>query len=308
MSLLACDSLEDVFLAVADTNLKNVFPRLSSLGDADAVLSGLANEEFNELRKLCPNPAIADLLLMQNEFYNTKGHLKAKLAEIPFTEIPNGSITAETVERLWNAMETPFDDVMSEPFAAIHNLATELKEGLPTLIDWVLDNAFLCWMLKQAAKLCTKTFHAPLIADHIVPFVKFKVFEIIWRACAAGADMKLFAESFLSGELDQPEFHSHCTAGLDERRAMLSKYLPEEAVNTVFSEETGLLDRLQKQADDFLIEAIGEAKGIAFGPERVFGYLCGLQQQTYNLRLCIAGKVNSIHADLLRSRLRRTYA
>lgn len=289
---------------VTDTPLKDAFPRASTLAEADSILSGLAHEEFTELRRLCPDPAVADLFIFGNEFYNCKGHLKAKLAGLACEPVPDGRVTPEAVERLWNGLVTPFDAILAEPIATLRRLVAEPPVDVATLIDWILDGAYLRWASRTAREL-----RAPLIRQYVESFALFRTMAMTWRAQAAGVPMDQFAAIVLTGELDRPELRKQCTADREQRRQWLLKRLPEPVVEAIFTgDERELMDRFDVQIDNYLLRTACEMKAITFGPERVFGYLIAVQRQTHNLRLCLAGQANRIPTELLSGRLRGSYA
>jgi V/A-type H+-transporting ATPase subunit C len=60
-------------------------------------------------------------------------------------------------------------------------------------------------------------------------------------------------------------------------------------------------------ADDWLMSYLRDAKNVPFGPERVFGYLVGLEAESYNLRLVLGGRVRGISPERLQGRLRSCY-
>jgi len=67
------------------------------------------------------------------------------------------------------------------------------------------------------------------------------------------------------------------------------------------------LTAFARLSENLILDRVRPAKSVAFGPDRVFGYLCGLRTEAYNLRLALAGKVNKISTQLLRARVRRQY-
>ncbi len=96
-------------------------------------------------------------------------------------------------------------------------------------------------------------------------------------------------------------------------KEIMKKELPAEIVNSVVSDKVEAnrdnlnLMQCEKVLANYLLDTIKLAKYITFGPERVFGYLCGLDVETYNLKLVIGGKINKIERRLLKDRLRNCY-
>src|SRR3990172_2897146 len=65
--------------------------------------------------------------------------------------------------------------------------------------------------------------------------------------------------------------------------------------------------RYEVATDNYLLDVILPVKRVPFGPERVFGYLCGLTAEVFNLKLLLGGKVHRIENNLLREQLQKTY-
>ncbi len=206
-SLLASVSIEEVFLAVTDTPLKELFPRASALADADAIVSQRAHQEFIDLRRYCPNPLVADLFLFRSEFYNVKGYLKEKLAGLSVEPVPNGSVSREHVERLWDGLETPFDDVFAQPVRRLRALANEPPVDVATLADWVMDGAYLDWSIRAARKI-----GSPLIEQYVQHWALLSAVGMAWRARDAGIEMARFAPVVFVGELARADLQEICAA------------------------------------------------------------------------------------------------
>ena len=78
-----------------------------------------------------------------------------------------------------------------------------------------------------------------------------------------------------------------------------------EAMKAAEDEQIALFER---EAANQLFATARRGRIQAFGPERVLSYLVMLSREMYNLNLVVSGRFNRIHPDLLRGRLRETYA
>lgn len=303
-ALLSSVTIEEVFVAVTDTPLKDAFPRASALTDADAIVSQRAHHELVELRRYCPDPLVVDMFLLRNEFYNVKGYLKEKLAELSVETVPDGRVSRDDVERLWEALETPFDDVLAAPVRRLRALASEPPVDVATLVDWVMDAAYLDWSIRAA-----RGIGSPLIERYVERWAVLSAVGMFWRARDAGIEAARLVPIVLVGELARVDLREVCTADAEQRPALLARFMPEAFVQSIFAGEAAeLMERFQVEVDRYLVGLAREMKHVPFGPERVFGYLSGLTRQTHNLRLCFAGRANRIEPALLKRRLRESYA
>ena len=70
---------------------------------------------------------------------------------------------------------------------------------------------------------------------------------------------------------------------------------------------TPSLPGYEKTVEDTLMERLEAARLFVFGPERVFGYLKGLETETINLRLAIGGRLQGAPPEDINRRLRKGY-
>ena len=65
---------------------------------------------------------------------------------------------------------------------------------------------------------------------------------------------------------------------------------------------------MEKTADDIWMSRAKEAKYVPFGAPVLLGYLIALEYQTKNIRIILAGKDTGLSSEIIRERLRATYA
>ncbi len=119
---------------------------------------------------------------------------------------------------------------------------------------------------------------------------------------------KLFAYQSSVGAIH--ELPLHVVHG-NQFMGLFGQHLPEnENITQLLSSNLfpKISFRYEVATDNYLLDVILPVKRVPFGPERVFGYLCGLTAEVFNLKLLLGGKVHRIENNLLRERLRKTYA
>ena len=188
------------------------------------------------------------------------------------------------------------------------------KEWLPFIIDLIFDGAYL----RYVEDFCKK-IEVEIIKRYLKTFQLMKGLEVIRRAISLKLDMQLLDQYFLEG-FEQ----SHLIRKLVVNKAWTSEKTLREAFAGAYC-NTPLLEqyfiqmlssnlfpkicfRYEVATDNYLLDVILPVKRVPFGPERVFGYLCGLTAEVFNLKLLLGGKVHRIENNLLRERLRKTYA
>ena len=304
--LVSIEDLNDVFLSVSDTAYKDAFPIIENLYAADWILTGVYDERLAEMRRYSPRADVAGMFLVTRDFGDLKAFLKHKLAgmEIPRGNNNHGGITDATWERVYDGLKTDLPGFWTEAASVIRaEAAAGPPEAVPQAIDLVLDSEYLIQQVRTA-----RAIGYPIIIEWAKGLMIVKTVEIIWRAKEGNYDMPRLRRLFLREELDQPLLRELIDLPLAAWPDRLRPALLGPAIDDVFSRpERERVTRLAKRGEDLLLGRVRAAKSVTFGPDRVFGYLCGFRTEIYNLRLVLAGKVNRISTKLLQARLREQY-
>lgn len=187
------------------------------------------------------------------------------------------------------------------------------KESLPFIIDLICDGAYLRYIEYFYSK--TKV---EIIERYLKIYQLVQGLAVIRRAMASRLDMKLLDQYFLERFNKEHIFHK-----LTKNMAWTSEKTVLETLGGTYC-NTPLLDQYfiemlslnlfpkisfqyEVVTDNYLLDIIEPVKFIPFGPERVFGYLCGLTAEIFNLKLVLGGKVHRLESKFLKERLRKTY-
>jgi len=302
--MVAVDGLNDIFLSISDTGYKDSFPIIEKLYEADSVISEAYVDRVNEVARYSPRAEVAGMFLVEFDFRNFKAYLKNTLTDLEIEPGEHGSIPDELWERVYNDLKTDLPDFWARAAGIIRaEISEDRPELTPQVIDLVLDAEYLNQQVKTARKI-----GYPLIISWAEGLKTIKAVEIIWRSKAAGYDLDLLKRLFLRDELADPVFAELLELPFEEWPARLRTTILEPIVDEVFSAPEGeRLTTFARLSENLILDFVRPAKNVAFGPDRVFGYLCGLRTEAYNLRLALAGKVNKISTQLLRARVRRQY-
>ncbi|HHT9108830.1 MAG TPA: V-type ATPase subunit [Candidatus Wunengus sp. YC64] len=181
------------------------------------------------------------------------------------------------------------------------------NELMPFIIDLIFDGAYL----RYIEDYC-KRIEVEIIKRYLKTYQLVKGLEVIRRAISLGLDMNLLNQYFLEG-FDQNHVFRKILNETTERtektlREIFAETYSGMSLPSLFSEVSKNISfRCEVVTDNYLLDILRPAKYTPFGPERVFGYLCGLTTEVFNLKLVLGGKVHRIENNLLRERLRNTY-
>ena len=328
--LLSTDDFKDVLANMNNTPLKPYFTRVKHLYEFEALLDEYYYNRLDEIRSLSPETAVCDFFLLRNDVHNLKRFIKCKILGASVDKLFRGTMSRDEWGDVWQDKSTALPEIFRESVSFVkkvvlqhnHNQITPhispasqggeevmvKEESLPFIIDLIFDGAYLRYVEDYCKKI-----EVEIIKRYLETYQLMKGLEVIRRAISLRLDMNLLSQYFMEGFDKGHVFH---------KLAKNTVWASEQTVRDVLIEthckatlQGLLLSNLSRNisfqyevaTDNYLLDMLRPVKYIPFGPERVFGYLCGLTTEVFNLKLLLGGKVHRVENDLLRERLRKTY-
>ena len=332
--LLACRDFNDVLAGLNATPLKTRFTHVKHLYEYETLLHDYYYSRLREIRALSPDTAVCDFFLVKNEVAG----LKQRIKDDVFGNGAAKSLDEYVRADAWQGAAAVFPEALNESVSCVRNTATRRsKHQQAFIIDLIFDGAYL----RYVDNLSQKTEGA-IIRRYLKTYHLIKGIAAIRRAVAMGIDRELFRRYVLRG-LDEGHVFcklAACKAWPSEKAMSdmmsaksagkpfhFSRQSEEDSPFPLTETEPGetgtfpdgslmrTLPGLFQQnsfvyevaADNYLLDMLHPVKRTPFGPERVFGYLCGLTTEVFNLKLALGGKMHRIGDGVLRGRLRKTY-
>jgi len=297
---LELSSLEDVLHSLNETPWSAAFAAPQELREADSKVRTLAASLREEMRRFCPDPKLADLLELPEEFRSLKSFVKRQ--EFGLDVAPGVSrYREETWAALWTGQETELP-VHFQRAAAQAKAALGGKPKTLALLEAALDSARLT-ALCEAARETGSQF----IGEYYRRHETAKGVELLWRGHIAGLDPKL-QRLLLEGRQEPALFRALRESEETEWPALLASALEGLATDRLgWASGVDRIREFIRAADEWLMAFLRPARRVAFGAERVFGYLVGLDAEAFNLTLCLSGRAYGIEPEVLRDHLRACY-
>src|SRR3989339_415345 len=328
--LLSIDDFKEVLASLSYTPLKTYFAHVKHLYEFEKLLDKYYYNRLYEMRSLSPDSAVCDFFLLGNDVHNLKIFIKSKILGASVDKFFRGTISRDEWDDVWQNKSTALPEIFRESFSLIKKIIMDnnynqitphispplqgedeggvKKETLPFIIDLIIDGAYLRYVEDYCRKI-----EVEIIKRYLETYQLVKGLEVIRRAVALKLNMNLLNQYFMEGFDKGHVFH---------KLAKNTVWASEQTVRDVLIEthckatlQGLLLSNLSRNisfqyevaTDNYLLDMLRPVKYIPFGPERVFGYLCGLTTEVFNLKLLLGGKVHRVENDLLRERLRKTY-
>lgn len=320
--LLSINNLNDVLTNLSNTPLKAYFTDAKHLNEFETLLDNYYHDKLYEIRSLSPHSAVCDFFLIRNDILNLKKFIKFKTLRISVNKFLRGIISKDTWDDEWHGKATSLPKVFKEAISFFKKITMQYSQNripsypftqLPFIIDLVCDGTYLRYIKNFSSEI-----NIEIVKRYLMIYQFVKGLEVIRRAMALGLDMKLLEQYFLEGFDKEHVFYKliKSTAWISEKTVheafvgaccntpLLDQYFIQMLSLNLFP---NISFQYEIVTDNYLLDIIRPVKYIPFGPERVFGYLCGLTVEVCNLKLVLGGKVHGIENKFLRERLKKTY-
>lgn len=298
-NLAGLEKVDDLFHRLQETSLReHMVPGAVSWEDWSTILDNYVHEQVVSLRRNCPNPGIADLFTLSEDYLNLKRAVQNR-SGYPFNM--NVFPEARLVE-VASGTTNLLPDIIRPAVTSLSNVSGGDAES-QMLVDIVLDGAYLRHYMALADELGVS-----MVRDWVKLRVLGRALVVLWRAARAGHSLKLYQQHFLP----IGDFNGIITdlCSMADPRAWGSVIpgslgdLWSQALEADEDEQVSLFEMLSA---NYLTAMSRRVKLQTAGPERVAGFLWGLWVEAFNLKLVISGKLNKLDAGLLKSRIRDTY-
>jgi V/A-type H+-transporting ATPase subunit C len=306
-AMIEAKSPEEAFKYLQDAEYGNFSGEIRSASDYEKLLKQESEKTFKLLREISPFPEVFDLFLLKNDFHNAKVILKGE-----FMDHINDEVLLDSGLTQPSVLKTMIRErkLVKLPVQMKKGIEEALdifnKTGDPQTIDIVMDKA-LYQQMKDSAAIYDESFIAVLLGimtdlANISTFFRLKNMkrssDFLSKVLLPGGkiEFQIFiknfnetADSFLNAVRYTP-YGSLCEEGLAGYNS------------------SGSFTLFEKLSDNYIISYIRKSRYVTFGVEPLVAYLIGKQYEIKNAGIIMVGKINKIPNDVIRERLRDTYA
>lgn len=254
-------------------------------------------------------PVKRDFFLFQyvNDYHNLKTLMKAEILNIDASDTlsPVGSIDPAKMTTLVRERNfLPMTVEMKNAFNEAMDLFSRSND--PQVIDLILDRA--CYA--DLTEIAAASGHKFLI-DYVKLLIDTINLKTFVRLRQMGKAWDFFARVFIrDGNISDKLF----VGGYDEPYNQFADKLIPFGMQDVMLEggamlkDTGKFTAFEKLCDNTLIEYVKDAKYVPAGIEPLVAFLVAKENEIRNARIIMAGKLAGLSPELIRERLRETYA
>jgi V/A-type H+-transporting ATPase subunit C len=301
--MLEAESFSEAARILADCG----YPDMSDMGaeELEAALSARRSELLDELGRIAPERQLIEAFRLKYDYHNAKTLIKAEKSKADVDRIlsRSGRISPEKMKEAFNN-----SDYRDLPFA----LAEAIKEaagilartGNPQLADFFLDRAYFAEQLSLAEGLS-----GGFLKDYVKLQIDIANLRAMVRTLRMGRGASFLTTALIPGGNVKPEsLAAAVAAGESISRLFSSTLLAEAASIGEEAAKGGSLTEFELCCDNTVMRFIKLAKSKSFGSEPVVAYLAAVENEITCARMILTGKLAGIKSELIRERLRETYA
>ncbi len=273
----------------------------------ERLLAWEQKKTYEFIMSIAPEKTHLLMFAYANDYHNLKTLLKAEFLNIDASESlsPVGTIEPMKMAALVRERNfLPFTSEMKDAFNEAVDLFSRSND--PQTIDLVLDKACYADMgaIAEEAENDFLTGYVKLLIDTI----NLKTFV---RLRQMGKPWDFFLRVFINGgNISEKLF----VEGYDEPFLQFAERLHPYGMQGAMTEggailkNTGKFTVFEKCCDNKLIDYVKNAKYVYAGIEPLVAFLVAKENEIRNARIIMAGKLAGLSSELIRERLRETYA
>lgn len=272
----------------------------------DAALAATREATLSDLATSVPDPRYLDIFRIKYDYHNVKAVLKAQAMNTdPVHMLMDGGRVEK--EELMTAVLDGNMDMLPSRLAEAAEAAKEVLDTTrdPQLCDIILDR--WCYLDLNAV---AKETESPFLQGYVKAQIDGANLRSLVRALRMGKNAD-FLEGILfeGGEIDEAAILKVAAAAGSGLSDLYSPTLLAGAAEAgAAALQGGSLTDFERACDDALTDYLAGAQLMPFGEGPVLGYLAARETEYTNLRILLLGRGSELQADVIRARLRASYA
>lgn len=267
----------------------------------------LSLEDFyREMVKICPVSSVVDLFRVKYDAHNIKTLIKANILkkELDNILIDAGSIELPKLkEMLKDETYRDLPNVFKE--AVIKAIDEYNNNKNPQVIDIIIDSSMLERQLELA-----KESKISYLVDYLMLQIDILNIKTFIRAKEQKREKDFLKQVLIKGgKLDVDVFLNNYVEDIENFANKIYhtdhyKWLREGIEEYIKTKDLG---RIEKAADNYIINILKNSKFVSFGAEPIVAYMFAKENEIKLIRIILTGKKNKVAPDIIRERLRDIY-
>lgn len=271
-----------------------------------AALEARVAAVFNEVENMVPEPALVQLFRLKYDYHNAKTLIKAQAAGVDGAPLlsQRGTVPVETLQNAF--VSDDYRDVTPALAEAMQAAAGILaRTANPQTADFALDRAYFAQLLALTESVQDGGF--------ALGYVRLQIDGANLRAAVRtrrmGKDADFLKTALVpGGTLAEDRVAAAAESGETLAALYHMTWLEKAAAAGAAAMSGGALTGFELLCDNALLDYVREAKLCSFGAAHVVAYLAAMENEVTAARMILTGRLSGLAPEVIRERLRETYA
>ena len=273
--------------------------------ELDRILREKQQEIMADLGSSAPNKFVVDVFKLRYDYHNAKVLVKS---EALGTEQDDLLMEGGRYDRQRLAEDFRRDEMLaySDIFRRGINRAREIlgSTGDPQQADFILDRAYFEEMTALA-----KASESDFLKGYVSLCIDVANLRSAVRASRLGKGPDFLSQVLVPGGAVSEQ--NLCAARGEELGTLFHTSRLAEAAEEGAAKSapgSGALTDFERMCDDAVMGYLSDGRRVPFGVEPIVGYLFARESEATIIRIIMTGRMAGLDRNIIRQRLRRTYA
>ena len=304
--MLQAANYEEAVRVLSDTIYREGVEEAIRTRDYEPMLMHVLEDPYRWLINEIPNKALAELITLQYAYHNIKVLFKEKKTgqEYQKTLI---DLTYYPIYEFRKAVATLNSNILPQEYIDHIRQMDNFYSDTPSVndIDIFVDRIYQEHLIHLAEQLEDSD-----VEQWIRRQIDLQNLSVYFRGLVMNRSVN-HMQAVLSehGNIKIEEYVQAMGQGLDAAYQHFSQH-PDlrELFTNINMDHKNSLSQLEREIDKESTNVLSAAKMKVFGPLPVLAYIHAIEEEVVNIRLILTGKLNSIDNDIVKERMRLSYA
>lgn len=297
--MLGAPSFSDMARFLTDCGYEDM--SAMNAAEIENALSSHRQAIYEELGRMCPEPALIDVFRLKYDYHNAKVIVKSAAMKMECDHLlsPLGCVPAGRLKD--SVSEGHFRDVPESMAKAIRKAQEVLaKTGNSQSAEFILDRAYY----EEMAGLA-KVLESNFLEGYVKLLIDAANLGAAVRTVRMNKSEEFLRMALFEGGNVSPAAVLDAAWNGDNLSVLFNaSSLAEAASLGTEAMHGGSMTKFELACDNAVTSYLGQAKMVSFGSEAVIAYLARLEREITAIRMILTGKLAEISPAVIRERLR----
>lgn len=305
--MIDASSAQEVLKVLQETEYANVMHSVKRAEDYEVILSSELKRVYQFIYNISPVKELVDVMATKYDYHNLKVLLKEKFLNKDFSKmiIDVGKVNASKLK--YAVDNEHYRDLETIMRKSIEEVVVDFASNRdPQRIDIIFDKYMFQEMVRISNNIGDK-----FLEKYLKSLIDLTNIRTLLRVKKQNKGREFFLSVIIEGgTIDKDRFLILLNDSVENIPGKLSytNYAEVLKMGIEAYSRNGSVNIFEKLSDNYIMELMKSAKYISFGIEPLIAYVYAKESEIKIIRIIMVGKLNNIAGEVIRERLRDSYA